>query len=142
MKTISRCRDVHDRATEVAIREAIFERFPESVVLGEETGWSNRTGDAGEPSPNDLIWIVDPIDGTSNFAGGWDYWCISISAARDGEFVASGVCQPIVNRIWSADDTGAYLDEPGYETPQALRPAGRCSFGWSVRHGIPKDQHC
>lgn len=107
---------VHDRATEVAIREAIFERFPESVVLGEETGWSNRTGDTGEPSPNDLIWIVDPIDGTSNFAGGWDYWCISISAARGGEFVASGVCQPIVNRIWSADDTGAYLDEPGYET--------------------------
>ncbi|WP_182353719.1 inositol monophosphatase family protein [Flaviflexus huanghaiensis] len=107
---------VHDEATEVAIREAIFTRFPDSHVLGEESGWSTASGPSDGPGDDDLYWLVDPIDGTSNFAAGWDYWCISIAAVRSGELRASAVHQPRTSRTWSADDDGAYLDEPGQPT--------------------------
>lgn len=106
----------HDRATEIKIKEAVFAAFPDSLVLGEEGGWSSASGEAGDPSPEDLVWIVDPIDGTSNFASGWDHWCISIAATRNGEHVASSISQPLNGRIWSADEEGSYLDEPDQPT--------------------------
>lgn len=106
----------HDKATEQKIRTAIFAAYPESVLLGEEGGWASPSGEVTEPSPTDLVWIVDPIDGTSNFASGWDHWCISISATRGAEHVASAICQPLTGRVWSADENGAFLDEPEQDT--------------------------
>lgn len=106
----------HDEETELRIREAIFDRFPHSVILGEETGWSDIDGPVDAPEEDDLHWLVDPIDGTSNFAAGWDFWCISIAAVERGELRASAVHQPLTGRTWSADDDGAYLDEPGRPT--------------------------
>lgn len=107
---------VHDEATEAKIRDAILTRFPDSHFLGEESGWSTVDGPSEGPGDDDLYWLVDPIDGTSNFAAGWDYWCISIAAVRGGELRASAVHQPLTGRTWSADDNGAYLDEPGRPT--------------------------
>lgn len=133
---------VHDKATETAIREAVFARFPDSAILGEETGWSNAAGPIDEPGADDLYWLVDPIDGTSNFAGGWDHWCISIAAVMSGRLIASAVHQPLGKRIWSADESGAYLDEPGYPTrtlqvdTEAVPSQGICASEFpSVRVG-------
>lgn len=133
---------IHDEATEIKIREAIFTRFPRSVILGEETGWSNISGPIDEPGEGDLSWLVDPIDGTSNFAAGWDHWCISISAVRSGHPVASAIHQPLTRRTWSADMTGAYLDEPDGGTrtlkvnPELTPRDGLCSTEYpSVRAG-------
>ena len=133
---------VHDSAAEIAIRDAIFARFPDSVILGEETGWSSASGPIDEPGPETLSWIVDPIDGTSNFAAGWDHWCISIAAVQSGQHVASGIHQPLTSRTWSADADGAYLDEPGLPTRRlrvdsSARPSdGLCTTEYpSVRVG-------
>ncbi|MDY1005077.1 inositol monophosphatase [Curtobacterium sp. CFBP9011] len=92
---------VHDRAAEETITTALTRAFPGSVVLGEEGG---STGDAP------LRWIVDPIDGTANFARGLAYWCVSIAAEVDGVVVAGAVYDPVADHLFAADDTGATLD--------------------------------
>lgn len=92
---------VHDRAAEETITTALTRAFPGSVVLGEEGG---STGDAS------LRWIVDPIDGTANFARGLAYWCVSIAAEVDGVVVAGAVYDPVADHLFAADDAGATLD--------------------------------
>ena len=92
---------VHDRAAEETITTALTRAFPGSVVLGEEGG---STGDAS------LRWIVDPIDGTANFARGLAYWCVSIAAEVDGVVVAGAVYDPLADHLFAADDTRATLD--------------------------------
>ncbi|WP_228511656.1 inositol monophosphatase family protein [Curtobacterium sp. VKM Ac-1393] len=91
----------HDRAAERAITETLTRAAPGSVVLGEEGG---STGDAP------LRWIVDPIDGTANFARGLAYWCVSIAAERDGVIVAGVVFDPMADHLFAADDDGAWLN--------------------------------
>ncbi len=63
-----------DRATEAFIRRELRSRFAEDAILGEEEG--------GEEAPS--MWIVDPIDGTSNFLRGVPYWCVVIAYAAGG----------------------------------------------------------
>lgn len=101
----------HDRSTEAALVRALTDAVPGSRVLGEETG---AHGAAGHP----LRWIVDPIDGTSNFAHGFTMFSVSIAAEVDGEVVAGAIADPAAGQVFSSDDTGAYLadveplDEP------------------------------
>lgn len=70
-----------DLAIEAMVREAVAERFPGDVVLGEETG---QQGDA------ERVWIVDPIDSTKNFAAGIQIWG-TLLALRAGEHLVLGL---------------------------------------------------
>ncbi|WP_282819310.1 inositol monophosphatase family protein [Curtobacterium flaccumfaciens] len=126
--TISTKRDahdvvtLHDRAAEEAITVVLTAAVPGSVVLGEEggttgaagaAGGTDTTGTAGGVGSTDgpvVRWIVDPIDGTANFARGLAYWCISIAAEVDGEVVAGVVFDPVADHVFAADDVGAWLD--------------------------------
>jgi myo-inositol-1(or 4)-monophosphatase len=93
-----------DRQSEATIREHILGAVPNSVIIGEEGG----TAGAG-----DIRWYVDPIDGTSNFACGLAFWCVSIGAVIGDEMVAGVVYDPVADQMFSADLTGAWLgDEP------------------------------
>src|SRR5690606_1217709 len=60
-----------DREAERIASTIIFDRIPDSRILGEETGWRGTGG---------TIWIIDPIDGTSNFASGLPFFCVSLAA--------------------------------------------------------------
>jgi myo-inositol-1(or 4)-monophosphatase len=71
-----------DRLSEAAIRAEVASTFPDHVVLGEEAG--QAPGDAR------FRWIVDPLDGTVNFAHGFPFYCTSIALEVDGQ-VAVGV---------------------------------------------------
>ncbi|MBT1665794.1 inositol monophosphatase family protein [Curtobacterium flaccumfaciens] len=129
--TISTKRDahdvvtLHDRAAEEAITAVLTAAVPGSVVLGEEGGTTGGTGstgaaggidtagdngDTGSAADPAVRWIVDPIDGTANFARGLAYWCISIAAEVDGEVVAGVVFDPVADHVFAADDDGAWLD--------------------------------
>lgn len=115
---------VHDEATEQKIRQRLLEHYPRSQVLGEE----------GSPQLADLaglVWVVDPIDGTSNFAAGWPHFAISIAAALDGELIAGVVCQP-GGPTWSADETGAYVTRGGEECPISVSAKTDSSEGLAV----------
>ena len=91
----------YDREAEAEIRAYIMSQVRDSAVVGEEAGASG----AGR-----VQWYVDPIDGTSNFARGLAFWCVSIAAAIDGEVVAGAILDPVAGSLFSADLTGAWLN--------------------------------
>ncbi|MBF4636012.1 inositol monophosphatase [Agreia pratensis] len=104
---ISFKRDAHDvvtkydREAERVISEVLQSGAPGSQILGEETGSSGEAR---------LRWIIDPIDGTANFARGLAYWCVSIAAEVDGEVVAGVVLDPMADHLFAAADGEATLD--------------------------------
>ena len=104
---ISFKRDAHDvvtaydREAERVISEVLQAGAPGSQILGEETGSSGEAR---------LRWIIDPIDGTANFARGLAYWCISIAAEVDGDVVAGVVLDPMAEHLFVAADGEATLD--------------------------------
>lgn len=73
-----------------------------AVFWGEETGRQSPAG------PGQLEWIIDPIDGTSNFVHGYPLFSISIAAVIDNKVVAGVVVDPVTGVEFSADATGAY----------------------------------
>lgn len=75
-----------DQASEKLIVEQLLARVPGSRVLGEEGGLNREAGDPGE-----ILWIVDPIDGTVNFLYGVPAYAVSIAAVVDGQPVAGVV---------------------------------------------------
>lgn len=91
-----------DRQSEAVIRDHLLAAEPDSRVLGEEGGV------VGE---GNIEWIVDPIDGTSNFTHGVAFFCISVAAARDGVLLAGVVLDPIAELEFTADAQHAYLND-------------------------------
>ena len=92
----------YDRSAEAALVHALTAAVPGSRVLGEETG---SHGEQDHP----LRWIVDPIDGTSNFAHGFAMFSVSLAAEVDGEVVAGAIADPAAGQVFSSDDTGAFV---------------------------------
>jgi myo-inositol-1(or 4)-monophosphatase len=106
-----------DRESEVRIVETIRRRFPDDAFLGEEGGAS---GDARARR----TWIIDPLDGTSNFVSGFPFWCVSIAAREGDELVAGVVWDPLREELYTAArGAGAFrngvpirvTDRPGVE---------------------------
>ena len=93
-----------DQAVEAAIRRTLKSARGRDIVLGEEQGEDEGTG-----GPGGRRWIIDPIDGTSNFVRGVPVWATLIALEEDGEIVAGCVSAPALGRRWWASKgTGAY----------------------------------
>ncbi|MDZ7799519.1 MAG: inositol monophosphatase family protein [Trueperaceae bacterium] len=82
-----------DRACEARIREVIAAAFPDHVVLGEEQG---QEGNAR------CRWIVDPLDGTLNYAHGFPFFCVSVALEVDGRVEIGVVLDPVRDELFQA----------------------------------------
>ena len=92
-----------DHACEAAILEVLRARFPEHDIMTEEADIA-RTGSR-------YVWIVDPLDGTTNFAHSYPMFCASIALTVDGESVAGAVFDPIRDELFTAErGAGAHLN--------------------------------
>lgn len=111
---------VHDSAAEALIRQIITERCPGSTVVGEETGVALAGQDQNGTDWSHVVWHVDPIDGTSNFAQGLAFFCTAIAVEIDGEIRAGAVYDPMADLLFSADDDAAYLNGEILITPETL----------------------
>ncbi len=100
-----------DTLAEDFIANRLQELRPEDGLIGEEG--------TGTPSLSGVTWIVDPIDGTSNFVHGVAFFCISIAAAVDGQLLAAVVLDPISGEEFTANSTAAFLNE------RRLEPSAR-----------------
>src|SRR5690606_5786400 len=97
-----------DIAADKLIIEAIQARYPSHRILSEET-YTNRDQLKDLDSP---IWIIDPIDGTVNYAHGHYMVAVSIAFACDGEIKAGVVHNPFLNETFSAVlGEGAFLNQ-------------------------------
>jgi histidinol-phosphatase len=139
-----------DRAAEQAIRAAVAASGRGEGVLGEEFG-----DDGG-----DAKWIVDPIDGTTNYVRGVPVWATLLALVRDGAVVASVVSAPALGRRWwAARGEGAFaagrpcwvssvarLEDAAVSTTSARRmPSGWSTIvgrAWSNRGLGDFWQHC
>ncbi|MEX0833815.1 MAG: inositol monophosphatase family protein [Actinomycetota bacterium] len=91
-----------DLRIEAMVREALARAFPSDAILGEEEG---KTGSA------DRVWVIDPIDGTKNFADGIQIWATLIGLAVEGVPVAGVVAAPALGeRYEAAHGSGARLN--------------------------------
>ncbi len=92
-----------DRASEALIVERLLTVTPEFDVLGEESGAHNR-GSAWR-------WVIDPVDGTTNYAHHFPYFSVSIGLEHDGESVVGVVYDPILEQLFTATrGGGAFLN--------------------------------
>jgi len=102
-----------DRAAEALIAERLLGSRPQDGIVGEEG--------AAVEGTSGVMWVVDPIDGTTNFAYGYPAFCTSIAAEVDGEAVAGVVHDPFKGETFAAvRGGGASLN--GH--PAFVRPAG------------------
>jgi myo-inositol-1(or 4)-monophosphatase len=93
-----------DSASQRRIGEILAAEFPESTLLAEEDGV--------QPDPaNPWRWIVDPLDGTINFAHGFPFWCVSIALEHQGDLVVGVIHNPLTGQTFAATKgQGATLD--------------------------------
>lgn len=91
-----------DKESEAAIREILLTEYPDHVVLGEEAG---QEGDAP------YRWIVDPLDGTLNYAHGFPFYCVSVALEVHGRVEVGVVLDSVHNDLFSATrGGGSYLN--------------------------------
>ncbi|MBU3678782.1 MAG: inositol monophosphatase [Candidatus Kapabacteria bacterium] len=83
-----------DLASETRIMEVLRHRTPGSTMLTEESGLHAGSGD--------LVWVIDPLDGTVNFAHGIPIFCVSIAAVVSGEIIAGVIHQPLTNETFTS----------------------------------------
>lgn len=92
-----------DKASEKMIIDRIKHSFPDHSILAEESG--------ADQSGGPVRWIIDPLDGTVNYAHGFPVFCVSIGIEVDGIVVAGAVYDPMRNEMFTAEkDKGAFLD--------------------------------
>ncbi|MFI5152598.1 MAG: inositol monophosphatase family protein [Chitinophagales bacterium] len=97
-----------DHAAEKAIIEVIKKEFPDHFILSEEAGEM-----AMESS---YKWIIDPIDGTVNFAHGIPICCVSVGLEQDGEMIMGAVYNPLIEEFYFAQKGyGATLNDQKVE---------------------------
>lgn len=116
-----------DRRAEKLIMEELKKARPDYSFLCEESG--------ATPGPDsENRWIVDPLDGTTNFLHGLPHWAISIALESKGEIVAGLVHDPIKNEIFHAEKgTGAWIQR------RRLRVSGRRTLDNAlIAGGSPK----
>ena len=90
-----------DRAVEELVRREIAERFPSDSFYGEESG--------GDPLEASRMWVVDPVDGTTNMVFGLPIWGVSIGLSVDGEPALGAFHLPVTrDTYWFQQGQGAY----------------------------------
>jgi len=93
-----------DRASEALIARRLLEAFPDHAILGEEGGHQGAPDAVCE-------WIVDPIDGTTNFIHGHPFFCVSIALRRGSRIEAGAVYLPYLDECYfAARGHGAFLN--------------------------------
>ncbi|MBU0750801.1 MAG: inositol monophosphatase [Gammaproteobacteria bacterium] len=95
-----------DRAAEAAIIEVIRDAYPKHAILAEETGSSD--GESG----NEYQWIIDPLDGTTNFIHGFPQYAVSIGLAHKGVMNQAVIYDTTRNELFTASKgAGAFLND-------------------------------
>lgn len=108
-----------DHASEAAILKIIKTNFPSHQVLAEETGEIIQD--------SNYKWIIDPIDGTINFARGIPLCCVVIAIEKDGEIIMSAIYAPVLNELFFAEKgSGATLNDKKISVSDELSVLKSC----------------
>jgi len=107
-----------DRQSQQIIHEIIGKAFPSHAILGEE--------DLSITNASDFLWVIDPIDGTTNYAHTLPVFCVSIAVLRQNQPHIGVVYNPMLEELfWSVRGTGSYNNKTRLSVSQEGDP-GRC----------------
>ena len=96
-----------DQAAERAIIDILRKAYPDHAFLAEESGASTNL-----QVDNENVWIIDPLDGTTNFIHGFPQYCVSIGLQQRGQMTQAVVYDPTRNELFTASKgAGAYLND-------------------------------
>jgi myo-inositol-1(or 4)-monophosphatase len=123
-----------DGETEAELRARITKRFPGEPILGEEMG--------GAPDASGWLWILDPIDGTANYARGSDRWCCSVGLAYAGRAVGGAIARNAPAELFmAAEGMGASMNgRPLHAAPTTDPTRAILELGWSARVPLARFQ--
>jgi len=92
-----------DKAAEAAVIETLRKAYPDHAILAEESGADGRS---------DYTWIIDPLDGTTNFIHGFPQYAVSIALRHRGTITQAVVYDPTCNELFTASrGRGAFLND-------------------------------
>jgi myo-inositol-1(or 4)-monophosphatase len=116
-----------DGEVEAMVKAAITEAFPLDGFLGEETG--------GVTDNVTRLWIVDPVDGTANFARGVPHFCISLALLQNGKPILGAIYDPMRDELFvAAQGHGAYLNGTRMKTSVVTElNQATVEVGWNNR---------
>ena len=101
-----------DVAVENIIIKELLKDYPKSNFMAEESGVNIN-------DPEQITWIIDPIDGTNNFITKYPYFCISIAGYANNEIVSGCILNPLTNELFLAvKGQGAYLNNKKYKVSE------------------------
>lgn len=120
-----------DIRSQSIIEKELLSRFPQTQVLGEETEFGKRT--------SKLLWVIDPIDGTTNFTQKIPYFAIVIGLIKDEEIIAGVTYNPISEDLYIAESgKGAYHNGKrihSSKTKTIDKAFGAIGWGKNYKHG-------
>jgi myo-inositol-1(or 4)-monophosphatase len=102
-----------DYASEALVLQAIRDRYPEDAVLAEESGHHVRSDGAAVPARSRRArwsrrtWVIDPLDGTVNYANGIPFFCVSIALVDAGRPIVGVVLDPLRGDCYAATGDGS-----------------------------------
>ena len=94
-----------DKASEKLITDFIKKKYPSHGILAEEGSEANRS--------SEYLWVIDPLDGTTNFAHGLPIFAVSIGVQKNGETVAGVVYDVMRDVVYSAEKTSGSFENGG-----------------------------
>jgi len=95
---------IADKKSEEKIISIIKTYYPGHAVLGEETGCHREAG-------SEYLWVIDPLDGTTNFAHNFPHFAVSIGLVKNNKIIMGVVYDPCKNELfWAAEGNGAFLN--------------------------------
>lgn len=116
-----------DHACEQAIIETLHTAYPDHAFLSEEAGRIHHPEDGSEP---EYEWIIDPLDGTSNFIHGLPIYAVSIALLHRGQLSQAVIYDPSRNELFTASrGGGAFLND------RRIRVSGQLRLGDSLLGG-------
>jgi myo-inositol-1(or 4)-monophosphatase len=86
-----------DLASQEAIRQVIAGRFPDHAFIGEE-----QSADARRTKDAEFAWIVDPLDGTTNYVHGYPHYAVSVALARGNDLLVGAIYDPVADLCFMA----------------------------------------
>jgi myo-inositol-1(or 4)-monophosphatase len=100
-----------DHASQQAIQDYLLGRFPDHLFLGEEDAVGRPIESLRPPAVAPPVWVVDPLDGTGNYAHGVPTYCVNIGLLIDGEPAVGVTLDPRLNELFTAvAGRGTYLN--------------------------------
>lgn len=109
-----------DRAAEAAIIETLKTAYPDHGILAEESG--ETAGAVDDEGRHENLWIIDPLDGTTNFIHGFPSYAVSIALVQRGQVTQAVVFDPSRNELFTASrGGGAFLNDRRIRVSRRIR---------------------